>query len=50
MYKSKKRKTNHRPVLGEAVWLLHIVIQLHVQLVVQRIATITAQHAVDARP
>lgn len=39
------QRTTHRPVLSEAIWFLYII-QLHVQFIVQRIATITAQDAV----
>lgn len=38
----------HKPVLSEAIWLLHII-QLHVQLIVQRITTITAQDTLGTK-
>lgn len=40
---------SHKPVLSEAIWLLHIIVQLHVQLVVQRITTIAAQHTLGTK-
>lgn len=40
---------SHKPVLSEAIWLFHIIIQLHVQLIVQRITTITAQDTLGTK-
>lgn len=39
---------NYTPVLSEAICLLHII-QLHVQLIVQRITTIAAQDTLGTK-